>query len=238
MSDRHADDSGDDDVADADSRVDADRTAETDSRADADSRADDRSPRDPFEDALAADDAPSAGDEADDSTADAFREPLDAPTEPADDDLEDAFEAVDIEEIDTESVWDELLGSEADAEAFDADPTGESTASASVTAGPSAAVATDETADAGAEGFDSDAGSYDAGEHPPQDIGSDGDVALVDKRAYCQQCPHFSQPPAVRCDREGTTIAEVLEDGRFRLHNCPVVTEDGPDRSYFTGHDS
>lgn len=201
----------------------------------------------PFDEALASD-ADDTGGRADpdtlfddddaDSTATAFTEPLGVGERSGEDDLEDAFESVDIEEIDTESVWDELLGAEADAEAFDADPAGESTASASVSAGPSTSVDADVAADAETEGFDTDPGSVGGEDLPPQDIGADDDVAIVDKRVYCQQCPHFSQPPAVRCTREGTSIAEVLEDGRFRLHNCPVVTEEGPDRSYFTGHDS
>jgi|GEM_PF-4692630 len=144
-------------------------------------------------------------------------------------DPDEAFETVDIDEIDTDAVWEELVGAEADAATFDDDPTGELTASkAAAEVGPQSTgdgVSTDVVDD---EVFESDAES-----DSPQDIFADGEEALVDKRVYCQQCPYFSAPPAVHCDREGTTIVEVVSDGRFRLESCPVVTEDGPDRSYF-----
>lgn len=161
----------------------------------------------------------------DDIDPDPFSEPLGG-EEPAD--LSDAFEAVDVEEVDTDAVWEELLGAEADAAAFDADPEGGATAAATASAEPAA------PADAGTTASEA---AFSPGMQSPQAVGDD-DTALVDKRVYCQQCPHFSEPPAVHCTREGTRIVEVLEDGRFRLHNCPVVTEDGPDRNYLANPDS
>ena len=46
---------------------------------------------------------------------------------------------------------------------------------------------------------------------------------VVSKRAYCQRCPHFSAPPAVACDHEGTVIVEVVDADRFRVRDCPVA---------------
>ena len=56
---------------------------------------------------------------------------------------------------------------------------------------------------------------------------------VVDKRTYCQRCPHFAEPPETACTREGTDIVEVIGFGEFRLRGCPMVSEDGPsfDRS-------
>ena len=48
---------------------------------------------------------------------------------------------------------------------------------------------------------------------------------VVPKRAYCQQCPHFSDPPEVACGRDGTAIVEVVDADRFRVRDCPVASD-------------
>ncbi len=55
---------------------------------------------------------------------------------------------------------------------------------------------------------------------------------VVPKRSYCQQCPHFSDPPEVACTREGTAIVEVADADRFRVRDCPVA------RDAVTGRDA
>lgn len=50
---------------------------------------------------------------------------------------------------------------------------------------------------------------------------------VVDKREYCQRCPFLSSPPAVACGHEGTEIVEAVDPDRFRVRDCPMVTEDG-----------
>ncbi len=50
--------------------------------------------------------------------------------------------------------------------------------------------------------------------------------AVVPKRKFCQRCPHFTDPPAVACTHEGTTIVEVVDADSFRVRNCPIVAED------------
>lgn len=52
----------------------------------------------------------------------------------------------------------------------------------------------------------------------------DGET-LVSKRAYCQRCPHFTEPPDVACTHEGTDIVEVVDTDTFRVRDCPMVTE-------------
>lgn len=134
-------------------------------------------------------------------------------------DADEVFDEIGVDEIDGEALWDELADTEAEASAFDSEEPTE-------TAEPTD---TDEP-------FDSPS--------PPDEAASlgsvDGDsteTATVDKRSYCQQCPFFTDPPEVGCTHEGTEIIEVLEDGQFRVRNCPVVTDDGPDRTILNdGH--
>ncbi|MGM0590092.1 MAG: hypothetical protein ACQETI_00445 [Halobacteriota archaeon] len=49
---------------------------------------------------------------------------------------------------------------------------------------------------------------------------------VVEKRQYCQHCPHFSDPPAVACTYEGASIVEVVDAERFRVRNCPMVDDE------------
>lgn len=51
------------------------------------------------------------------------------------------------------------------------------------------------------------------------------DVRTVDK-GTCHGCPHLGDPPALRCTRDGTDILSVVDSGRFRVANCPVVVEE------------
>ena len=55
-----------------------------------------------------------------------------------------------------------------------------------------------------------------------------GDERVIDKRSYCQQCPHFSSPPETACTHEGTDIVESVDFSRFRVRNCPMVDTDDP----------
>lgn len=51
---------------------------------------------------------------------------------------------------------------------------------------------------------------------------------VVEKREYCQRCPHFSAPPAVACEHEGTTIVAVPDAAHFRVRGCPMAGEGIP----------
>jgi hypothetical protein len=48
---------------------------------------------------------------------------------------------------------------------------------------------------------------------------------VVPARSFCEQCRHFSEPPAVACTHEGTDIVELVDLDRFRVRGCPVVEE-------------
>ncbi|GAA0550277.1 hypothetical protein ABNG02_05075 [Halorubrum ejinorense] len=55
-----------------------------------------------------------------------------------------------------------------------------------------------------------------------------GDERVIDKRSYCQQCPHFAEPPETACTHEGTDIVESVDFSRFRVRNCPIVEANDP----------
>ncbi|WP_418280698.1 hypothetical protein [Halorubrum sp. DTA98] len=59
-------------------------------------------------------------------------------------------------------------------------------------------------------------------------IDPDGPDHVVDKRKYCQRCPHFSAPPDTTCTHEDGTIVEVVDTDEFRVRGCPMVSEGGP----------
>lgn len=68
-------------------------------------------------------------------------------------------------------------------------------------------------------------------EEQPADLNIERDPAVeevdegvvVPKRSYCEQCPHFAEPPVVGCTNPGTTIHELVDVKHFRVSNCPVV---------------
>ncbi|ELZ55894.1 MULTISPECIES: hypothetical protein [Halorubrum] len=203
-------------------------------RSDDDSEADagERPDRDPFDDDLLEDDRldddgpdddpfAALGDEGvDDAGLDASSRanaesdadpgaPADDPFDELDADSGDAagegdpFESMDVGDVGEEDVW-EALDEEApvggDATEFDAGVAGG-----------------DETADAATRSVGSGPGAATA-----------GDERVIDKRSYCQQCPHFSEPPETACTHEGTEIVESVDFSRFRVRNCPIADADDP----------
>ncbi|ELZ08540.1 hypothetical protein C479_14413 [Halovivax asiaticus JCM 14624] len=52
------------------------------------------------------------------------------------------------------------------------------------------------------------------------------EIRDIDKRRYCHQCVHFADPPAVRCEHEGTSILELVDVQTVKVANCPVVLEE------------
>ena len=132
-------------------------------------------------------------------------------------DADEVFDEMDISAVDGEALWEELAEAETQAGSFDGE------GSAGVEAEPGGG-------QIDAEPAEPSVGMDDGRSTGGSDSNRDTET-LVDKRAYCQQCPYFSAPPEVSCSHDGTEIVEVLKDGRFRVTNCPVVTETGPDRT-------
>lgn len=52
------------------------------------------------------------------------------------------------------------------------------------------------------------------------------EIRDIDKRRYCHQCVHFADPPAVRCEHDGTSILELVDVQTVKVANCPVVLEE------------
>lgn len=116
---------------------------------------------------------------------------------------DDPFEAVDVPEFDGD-VWAALED--------EADSAGRSPATS------------DTDADANAVDGEQTAGGA-------ADVDAGGESTLdraervVDKREYCQQCPHLAPPPTLACTHAGTEIVEVLDGDDLRVRGCPVVDD-------------
>jgi len=182
----------------------------------------------------------------DDSPTDAFGEREQATVDdqvPNTEDAPDAdevFDEMDVSAVDGEALWDELAGAETEAKSFDGDETASDVSEAAASNVSGAAASVDAEAAEAADPVDEEPveSPRGAAATADQSTGSGGDTeTLVDKRAYCQECPFFSEPPTVSCGHAGTEIVEVIKDGRFRVRNCPVVTDTGPDRTILNdGH--
>lgn len=69
------------------------------------------------------------------------------------------------------------------------------------------------------------------------DVPTSGE-AVVEKRAYCEQCEHFSEPPEVACTYPDAEIVELVDTERFKLRRCPVVARrEHSDISAIAGRD-
>lgn len=163
-------------------------------------------------------DQPAGSADSPDTDDDVFAElEADEPPETADTpDADEMFDQMDVSGVDGEALWDELAGFASEADDPIETPTEPSVDS------------DDHSGAVGGESVDTQQSAK---------ASADSDEAVVDKRQYCQQCPYFSDPPAVACSHDGTEIVEVLTDGRFRLRGCPVVTDSGPDRTMLNDGD-
>lgn len=56
-------------------------------------------------------------------------------------------------------------------------------------------------------------------------IPDEGRYSDVSKHRFCEQCEHFSPPPAVSCGHHTAEIIEFLDMETVRLLDCPVVAE-------------
>ena len=141
----------------------------------------------------------------------------DQPAEVADKpDADEIFDEMDVSAVDGEALWDQLSGYESNATGL-------------------WETASEPTVDR--QEVQETAAATDPSAHDDPAQTEDDETVTVDKRRYCQQCPYFSEPPETSCSHEGTSIVEVLIDGQFRLRDCPVVTDSGPDRTMLNdGH--
>ncbi|MFC7082463.1 hypothetical protein [Halorussus caseinilyticus] len=120
----------------------------------------------------------------------------------------DAFESVDVGDIDGEKLWEELAERGDEGEG--------------ATAAVSADAPTAESADATevAETTSPD----------PAASASDRDVRTIPTET-CHGCPHFGDPPDLACTHEGTDILAMPDTGHFRVADCPMVVDGEEDIS-------
>ncbi|WP_257298472.1 hypothetical protein [Haloarchaeobius sp. FL176] len=52
------------------------------------------------------------------------------------------------------------------------------------------------------------------------------EVRVISKSKYCQRCEYFTDPPAVGCTNEGTTIESEASMDEFEVVDCPKILED------------
>ena len=124
---------------------------------------------------------------------------------------EDAFEQMDVEPVDSEDVWADLLDDET---AADDGPVAQTTTAE-----------TDAAAEAVGAAVESETGPTAAGDDA-DDVGEEADPReehVIPKADYCQKCAYFSAPPDVACGHEGTDIVSVEDFEHFRVRGCPVV---------------
>ena len=53
------------------------------------------------------------------------------------------------------------------------------------------------------------------------------DISVIPKSSFCQDCPHLTNPPEVRCTHEGTEILGFPDIDHVRVRNCPIDGEHG-----------
>lgn len=126
----------------------------------------------------------------------------------SDDDLDEAFEPVDVGEVDTDELWEEVFDDDPADEVGSVGPVGD----VGEQSGPIGSA--DGVASQAANGSTVDADDWTTADE------------TVPKREYCQRCPHFSEPPEATCSHEGTEIVEVVSVDQFRVRNCPMVDDE------------
>ncbi|SFK74704.1 hypothetical protein SAMN04487950_0891 [Halogranum rubrum] len=127
---------------------------------------------------------------------------------------EAVFEQVDVDSVDRERLWEDLLTDSADDDDDAVASVGQVERTGRAETAQNADAETTRSADA---------------ETPSmvEEVESPSDVTehVVPKREYCQRCPHFSAPPDATCTHDGTDIVEVVSVGEFRVRNCPMVDD-------------
>lgn len=63
------------------------------------------------------------------------------------------------------------------------------------------------------------------GDESPEAAPADREIREISTAAFCHRCPHFSKPPAVRCEHDGTEILAMPSRETFRVVDCPRVLE-------------
>jgi hypothetical protein len=112
----------------------------------------------------------------------------------------DAFESVEVGELDGEKLWEQLSAGD-DGPAAAARPDAGTTADATEPA---------ETVDTTAS------------------AGDDRDVRTIPKDT-CHGCPYFGDPPELACTHEAAEVLSMPDSDHFRVADCPMAGDDEED---------
>jgi hypothetical protein len=128
----------------------------------------------------------------------------------------DAFESVEVGDLDGERLWEEVA--ERDNPSESVSPGEASTADVSAET-----VSTPETASAA----DASSGTPSTAEAASLDgtLADDRDLRTIPKNT-CHGCPNFADPPELACTHEGTEIAAMVDADHFRVVDCPMVDDE------------
>lgn len=120
---------------------------------------------------------------------------------------EDVFVEMDVDEIDEDSVWQDLISE---------DDVGDGAVDGRTDSDGRTGAST--RAEAEAESTST------GGTVPGATEGDFGDE-IVSKQRFCEGCEYFSPPPNVACTNPGTEIVELVDNEHYRVSDCPVVAE-------------
>lgn len=59
---------------------------------------------------------------------------------------------------------------------------------------------------------------------PREESEDNRDVRTIPK-SICHSCPHFGEPPTLRCAHGGTDIMAVVDTKNLRVADCPMVVD-------------
>lgn len=120
---------------------------------------------------------------------------------------DDVFVEMDVDEIDEDSVWQDLISEDdGDDGAID----GRTDSDGRTGAGTRAEAEADSTSTSGSV--------------PGATEGASGEE-IVSKQRFCEGCEFLSPPPNVACTNPGTEIVELVDNEHYRVSDCPVVAE-------------
>ncbi|WP_238398208.1 hypothetical protein [Halorussus salinus] len=159
----------------------------------------------------------------------------------------DAFESVEVGEVDGERLWEELAaGGEGETASAPADRSGDAAVSSGSTSDPSTDAANATAAGATtADATNATAAESAATDSPADWVADEADRAAdpagrdvrTIPKTTCHGCPHFGEPPELACTHEGTDILAMVDSDHFRVADCPMVVDGEEDIGTITDTD-
>lgn len=153
---------------------------------------------------------------------------------------DDAFESVDVGEVDGEQLWEELAaGGEGETASVPAERSGDGAVSSGATADATAdATVADATTGTTADSAATDSTADWVADAADTADGHAGREVRTIPKATCHGCPHFGDPPELACTHEGTDILAMVDSDHFRVADCPMVVDGEEDIGSITDEEN